>query len=131
MGGKVAFIINTASYERVAFALTTALTAAALGKEVQVFFAHGGLIRLRKGSSDEVGEETEGWLRESIRTGLKKGTLPLISSLLTDLRKLGGRIYACPAAMAFHNLARDELVEVDEVCAVTELLREVDMLVYV
>ncbi len=132
MGEKVAFIINTASYERVAFALTLALAAAALGKDVKVFFAHGGLIRLKRDSLDEIGEETDSWLRESIRAGLKKGSISPISALLADLQKLGGRIYACPAAMAFHNLVREELIdEVDAVCSVTELVREAVMIVYV
>ncbi len=132
MGEKVTFIINTASYPRVAFALTTAIAAAALGKEVTVFFAHGGLWRLKKGATDVVGEETESWLRENVRIGLEKGALSPISALLADVRKLGGKVAACPAAMAFHNLTHEELLdEVDEVCPVTELVREGGLLVYV
>ncbi len=122
-GEGSALIINTASYDRVAFALSLANIAAALGNEVAVLFGYGGLVRLRKGHVDDVGDETAGWIREQIRLGQAKGHVSRISELLETLPRLGGKIYACPAAMALHNLSREELIdEVNRVCGLAEFL---------
>ena len=122
-GGNLALIINTASYDRVAFALSLANTAAAMGKEVAVLFGYGGLVRLKRGAVDEVGDETEAWIRGQIKLGLQKGSITRISELLETLTKLRGKIYACPSAMALHNLVRDELIDqVNQVCGLAEFL---------
>ena len=122
---KIAMIVNTASYERVAFALGIAATQQALGKEVHVLFGYGGLIRLKKGFTDQVGEETDHWVREQVKSGIEKGSISKISELLQDLSKLGGKIYACPAAMTLHGIPKDELIEeVYAVRGVTAFLQE-------
>jgi peroxiredoxin family protein len=120
---KIALVINTASYERVSFGLGIASSEAALGKEVKVLFGYGGLVRLRKGFEDEVGEETEAWLREALKTGIMKGNTR-ISESLKILHKLKGKVYACPAAMALHNLTKEELIDEAEVRGVVEFLRD-------
>ena len=123
--GKLALIINTASYERVAFALGVAAAAAAIGRDVCVLFGYGGVVRLKKGNTDKVGTETEVWLRERIRLAIARGGQAPISELLDTLKKLGGRIYACPAAMELHNIVVGELVEeVDEVRSVVRFVTE-------
>jgi peroxiredoxin family protein len=121
---KIALVVNTASYERVSFSLGLASAAAALGKEVYVLFGTGGLVRLRKGFEDKVGEETEGWIKEQIKTGLQKSGVTKISESLNILRRMKGKVYACPAAMAFHNLARQDLIDDLEVRGMVEFLRE-------
>jgi peroxiredoxin family protein len=124
-GGKLALIVNTASYDRVSFALNVATAAAAVGREVNLLFGYGGLFRLKKGAADVVAEETAGWMREPIKLGLEKGSLPRISQLLDTLLRLGGRVYACPAAMALHNLVKGELIdEVEQVCSLAEFMRQ-------
>jgi len=124
-GDRLAFIINSASYERVAFALGVAATAAAMGKDVRVLFGHGGVLRLKRGLTDKVGEETEGWLREQVKAGIEKGSLSPVSELLDDLKKMGGRVYACPTAMDLHNVVFGELAEgVDEVRSVVRFVSE-------
>jgi len=121
--GKLALIVNAASYERVAFALSVAIAAAAAGQQVELLFGHAGLVRLKKGSTDQVGDETEVWLRDQIRSGLEKGSVSRISQLLQTVLKLGAEIYVCPAAMALHNLVRAELIEeVKEVCSLGEFM---------
>jgi peroxiredoxin family protein len=41
------------------------------------------------------------------------------------LKRFGGKIYACPAAMAFHSVTKDELIdEVDKVCGIATFLEE-------
>ncbi len=108
---KKALIINTASYERVVSALNLATVSSALGETVYVLFSYGGILRLRKGFEDEVGEETDESIRKEIHKRRRKNGLPKISEQLKLLRSLGGKIYACPAAMAFHNLTMDELTD--------------------
>jgi peroxiredoxin family protein len=122
---KLALIINSASYDRVEHALTIATMSATLGKEVHVLFTYSGLLRLKKGFTDKIGEETEAWIRETVKAGIKKGSMRKISELLTELQRFGGKIYACPAAMAFHGVAKDELIdEVDKVCGLTTFVEE-------
>lgn len=120
---KVALIVNTASYDRLAFALSVATAAAALGREVVVLFGYGAVVRLKKGCADELGDETAAWIREQIRAGLEKGNVCRISESLETLAKLGGKIYACPEAMALHNLVKGELIDgVNEVCSLVAFL---------
>lgn len=122
---KKAVIINTASYERVSYALSLATVAASLGEKVCVLFGHGGIVRLRKGLEDSVGEETEEWIRETIRRGIENRALPKISEQLSMLRRFGGLVYACPTAMALHNLTIDDLTgELDGVRGLSTLLVE-------
>ena len=61
--------------------------------------------------SDRVGKETTAWIRETIETSLKKGGVRRISEQIKELRKFGGKIYACPVAIAFYNATKDELIE--------------------
>ena len=113
---KLAFVINTASYERVSFALGLAAAAAATGKDVRILFGHGGIVRLKSGCTNQLGEETDAGVRGQMKWGMGTGRLPLITELLDALKKLGSRIYACPTAMELHQIKQDQLVkEVDEV----------------
>jgi peroxiredoxin family protein len=107
---KVGIIINTFSYERVSNALSLATVYATLGYSVIVFFWYEGVLRLRRGLEDE------GW-REK---------LPRISDQLRILRSYGGRVYVCPAAMAYHNLTIEDLTnEIDGVRGLVEFLVDV------
>lgn len=125
--GKVAIIINSASYDRVAYALTIASTSAAVGKEVHVLFTYGAVLRLMKGKADEVGEETDPWIREHVTLGSLTGAIPKISELLNKLNGFGGKVYACVSAMALHNIMEDELTEeVNGVIGITTFLEKAE-----
>ncbi len=110
--GKLIVVITDASYHKVMYALLMTLKAAALGVQVYIFFTYGGIMRLKRDLSDEVGLETEEWMREKVKRGVLKGSLLRISELLASLSRMGCRIYACPSAMAFHNISKDDLLEV-------------------
>lgn len=71
---RLALIINTAAYDRVAFALNVASAGAASGQEVSLLFGYGGLLRLKRSCSDQLGEETDRRARQQIEAGLAKGT---------------------------------------------------------
>ncbi|MBI4295388.1 MAG: DsrE family protein [Chloroflexi bacterium] len=122
---KLALVIDSASYERVTFALGLATAAAAIGQDVRVIFGHGGVVRLKKGLTDGVGEETDSWVRERVRAAIEKGSISPVSELLSVLKKVGGKVYACPAAMDLHGITVEELVaEVDEVRSVVRFVQE-------
>jgi predicted peroxiredoxin len=106
---KVALIINTDSYERVSFALALATSYLSLGFEVSIFFTYKGVLRLRKGHEDD------DWMKK----------LPKISEQLEIFRNEGGKIYVCPAAMAFHNLTINDLTSnMDGIRGLVEFLAQ-------
>lgn len=122
---KLALVIDSASYERVTFALGVASAAAVTGQDVRIIFGYGGIARLKKGSTDELGEETASWVRDRIKAGIESGSLSPVSELLSVLKRAGAKIYACPTAMDLHNITVEELVkEVDEVRSVVRFVME-------
>ena len=123
MTEKVALILNSGSFERVSYALTVAAMYAALGKEVFVFFTYGALFRLIKGRTDEVGDETDPTIRQRISRELGLGGIRSVSEVIRELKRFGGKIYACVAAMAFYDVIKDELIdEVDEAMGLAAFL---------
>jgi peroxiredoxin family protein len=122
---KVAIIINTSSFDRVSYALTVASTSAAHFKEVHVLFTYGAVLRLVKDRADYVGDETAPWIRKEINVGLEKGHMKKISEMINYLKGFGGKIYACSAAIAFHNIAISDLGEmVDKVTGISSFLEK-------
>jgi peroxiredoxin family protein len=120
---KVAMIVNSSSYERVSYALSIATISAAHLKDVHVLFTYGAVRRLVKGKTDDVGEETDAGIRADIRLGLEKGSIQKISEMITYLKGFGGKIYACSAALTFHQLTQDDLIEeTDDVTGISTFL---------
>ena len=79
---------------------------------------------LKNTSIDSIGEEAGEWSRKDLEAALQKGAIFRISENLNALRKPGGKVYACPAAMAMHNFFRPDLAnELDGVRGIVELLR--------
>jgi peroxiredoxin family protein len=131
---KLALIINNASYDRVAYALSIAAVSAAQFTQVHVLFTYGAIIRLIKDQTDSIGNETENWLRAQVITGRDAKTIPRISEMISHLKGFGGKIYACTAAMALHEISKDELIdEVDEVLGIASFLNRTESsdLVYI
>ena len=124
---KVAMIINSPSYDRVANALSIATISAAHLKEVHVLFTYGAVCRLIKGKTDDVGEETDAWIRDEIISGLEKGSIQKVTKMITHLKGFGGKIYACSAALTFHHLTQDDLIEeIDEVTGISTFLEKTE-----
>lgn len=121
---KFALIVNSASYDRVSYALSIANVSAADLKDVYVFFTYGAILRLLEDKADEIGEETEAWLRGPIREGLEKGTIPRVSEMLSFAKGFGVKLYACSAAVAFHKIPREELTMVDEIMGISAFLEK-------
>lgn len=124
---KIALIVNAASYDRVVYALTVAAMSAARFNEVSLLFTYGAVLRLKQGQSDNVGAETPQWIREDVISGIEKGSMKPISEMIALLKGFGGKLYACSAALVFHNLTRDELLEdVDDVIGIATFLEYVE-----
>lgn len=131
---NLALIINNASYDRVAYALSIAAVSAAQFTQVHVLFTYGAIIRLIKDQTDNIGNETESWLRAQIQTGRDAKTIPLISEMISHLKGFGGKIYACTAAMALHEIAKEDMIdEVDDVLGIASFLQRTESadLVYI
>jgi len=123
----LAIIINSSSYDRTYYALTIASLSAAQLQDVQVLFTYGAVRRLVKGWVDTIGDETERWIREDLEKGLKEGSIKKISEMITYLKGFGGKIYSCSAAIAFHNIKKDELIEeVDGIMGVMTFLEKTE-----
>jgi len=121
----LALIINSDSFERVSFALNVAAAAAATGKEVRLLFGNKGILRLKKGYTDQLDAETGSWIKNRLKLGIEKGGIASLSELLQTLKKLGGKIYACPAAMDLYDVTVEDLIgDVDEVRSVVRFVTE-------
>ena len=124
---QLALIINNASYDRVAYALSIAAVSAAQFTHVHVLFTYGAILRLIKDRTDNVGNETEGWLRAQVLVGRDVKTIPVISEMISHLKGFGGKIYAWTAAMAFHEVSKEDLIEeVDDILGIASFLQRIE-----
>ena len=124
---KVAIIINNPSFDRVSYALNIASTSAAYFKEVHVLFTYGAVRRLVKDKADDVGEETDAWIRKDIEVGVEKGYIKRISEMISYLNGFSGKIYACSAAILFHRITKNDLIdEVDEIIGIATFLEKTE-----
>ena len=82
-----------------------------------------GLRRFTRGHLADIKEETSPNLRANIKRGLESGGIQSLESQLTDARRLGLKLYACPNAMAALNIALSDLPdEVDNVMGLATFL---------
>jgi peroxiredoxin family protein len=124
---NLALIINNAAYDRVAYALSIAAVSAAQFTQVHVLFTYGAIIRLTQDHTDNIGNETESWLRPQIQKGREAKTIPLISEMISHLKGFGGKIYACTAAMALHEVTIEDLIdEVDDTLGIASFLQRTE-----
>jgi peroxiredoxin family protein len=120
---KIAMVVNSGSYDRVSYALSIAKVALALGMDVHAIFTYGGLTRLIRGRTDELGAVPNETVRSRLAAGIAKGTVTNLSADLKEAKKLGFRIYACVSAMGILNVTQDELIpEVDQVMGLAAFL---------
>jgi len=123
----IAIIINSPSYDRVSYGLSIAAVSAAHSKQVHVLFTYGAICRLLKGKTDQVDEETDAWIRNDVKSGLKSRHMPKISEMIVHLKEFGGKIYACSAAITFHHINKEDLIEeVDETIGISAFLEKTE-----
>lgn len=120
---KVSLIFHDGAWDRVYYGLSVAVAALASGGEVHALFTFGALKRLVKGHSDDLAIETSEGVTELVKKGPPRGKMPLIAELLVDAYRLGLKIYACPAAMAFFGIKKEDLQNgVDSIMGLTGFL---------
>ncbi len=107
---KIALIFHDGNWDRVYYGLSVAVAALASDNDVHAMFTFGALKRLRRGRADELGDETSGEIHTLVKMGPARGKLPAIAEMLKDATALGIKLYACPAAMAFFDIKKEDLI---------------------
>ena len=120
---RATIILHSGAYDRASYALSIALVAVASGMEMHMLLTFEGLRRFTKGHLTDLGEETSPAVKTNIEGGLESGGIQSLETQLTDARKLGLKLYACPNAMAALNIGLNELLdEVDGVMGIAAFL---------
>ena len=119
---KVTMIVNSGEYQRVSYALTIAKVAAAFEMEVHILFTYGGLKRLIKSNTDELGNISDTDIQQNIKKALEKGSLTKLSDDLVNLKKMGVKIYACISSMNILNISNENLIEDVHIIGLSEFL---------
>lgn len=120
---RVAIILHSGAYDRASYALTLALVALASGMEVSMLLTFEGLRRFTSGHLADMGEETSAKVRTNIEPGLESGVIPSLETQLTEAKKQGLKLYACPNAMAALNIALSDMHdEIDDIMGLAAFL---------
>lgn len=121
-------IFHSGSYDRISHGFSIAMAALALGREVKLFFSYWALGYLKKDKVDSLKlDEEANSCRAMVEKGLKRGHLQETSELISQVKKLGGKFYACTNSMGLLNISRDELIEeVDKSMGIITFLTETD-----
>ncbi|MBI2831498.1 MAG: DsrE/DsrF/DrsH-like family protein [Chloroflexi bacterium] len=106
---RVTIILHSGAYDRTSYALSIALVALASGMEVHLLATFDGLRRFVRGRLADM-EGTSPEVRASFERGLKTGGITTLAAQLTDAKKLGLKLYACPNAMGTLNITVAELI---------------------
>ncbi len=119
---KVTMIVNSGEYQRVSYALTIAKVATAFEMEVHMLFTYGGLKRLIKSNTDELGNISDTDIQQNIKKALEKGSLTKLSDDLLNVKKMGVKIYACTSSMNILNISNENLIEDVHIIGLSEFL---------
>lgn len=119
-------IFHSGSYDRIYHGLSIALAASALDREVRCFFTYWALGYLKKDKNSDLQLDDEGKIREAlIRKSVEEGHILTVKELFSQLKAMGGKVYACSNSMGLLNISRDELTaEVDKTMGLTTFLAE-------
>lgn len=122
----MALIFHGGSYDRIYHGLSIALAAAALGRKARCFFTYWALEYIRKDKDPNLQFDDEGKIREArIRKSIEDGHILNVKEAISQLKAMGGEIYACSNSMGLLNISRDELAaEVDKSMGLTTFLVE-------
>ncbi|OGW78488.1 MAG: hypothetical protein A3I73_05610 [Omnitrophica bacterium RIFCSPLOWO2_02_FULL_45_16] len=122
----MALIFHSGSYDRIYHGLSIALAALALGRETRCFFTYWALEYVKKDRGPDLQLNDEGKAQEKlIRKSIADGHILNVKELLSQLKAMGGKVYACSSSMGLLNISRDELTaEVDKSMGLTTFLTE-------
>ena len=107
---RVTINLHSGSYDRVTNALSLAIICLTMDMEVSILLTYEALRRFVKGHLEDM-EGTDEEFQAMFRSGIASGKITPIATKLTEAKKLGLKLYACPNAMMNMNIAREDLVE--------------------
>lgn len=121
-------IFHSGSYDRIYHGLSFALAGLALGRDVKLFFSYWALERMKKNATLDFGLDKEARSHnEILDKNIREGHILKFGELITQVKKMGGRIYACTSSMGILNIARNELIEeVEKSMGITTFLTEAE-----
>ncbi len=119
-------IFHSGSYDRLYHGLSLSLAALSLGREVRLLFTYWALEHLKKDKSFDLSIDIENQgHKEILKKNIEKGHLLNIKDLIQEVKRMGGKLYACTHSMGILNIARNELIdEVDKSMGFTTWLTE-------
>lgn len=122
----MALIFHSGFYDRVYHGLSIALAALALDREVRCFFTYWALDYVKKDKGTDLQLDDEGKIHEGlIRKSIEDGHILKMKELFSQLKAIGGKVYACSSSMGLLNISRDELIaDVDKSMGLTTFLVE-------
>lgn len=115
-------VINSEEFQRVSYALSIAKVATALEMDVHMLFTFGGLKRLIKDKSDELGNISDKDIRDNLLKALEKGSVSKLSDDIADAKRIGVKIYACVSSMNILNLTQEKLIDDVKLIGLSEFL---------
>jgi len=110
--GKTAITINGVEASNIYPAITIAVSAAASGDEVIIYFTPAGAPVLVKGALEKLGAETE--------------NMPDLMEMIDGLKMLNARFLVCELAFAVHGFGEEDLREGAEVVGATTFVGAAD-----
>lgn len=121
---RVALILHSGAYDMASYALSIVLVALSSGLDAHILLTFGGLRRFTKEHIAEIGDETSPDIRKNMEQVLQAGIFQPLEAQLSNAKKLGLKLYACPNAMAALNIGLPDLVdEVDEVMGLAAFMQ--------
>ena len=119
-------IFHSGSYDRLQHGFSLALAALALGRPVRLFFTYWAFRYLKRGEDSWFHLDSEARdYQPVLQKGLEKGHLESVPEMLSQIKAMGGKCYACTHSMGLLNITRNELAEaVDRSMGLTAFLTE-------
>jgi len=102
---KTAITINGADAKSVYPAIIIAVSSAATGDEVVLFFSPFGAPAMVKGAIEKMNEETE--------------HMPDLIEMMDGLKMLGAKILVCELALEYHGIKEEDFIEEAEIVGAT------------
>jgi peroxiredoxin family protein len=129
MAGKVTIVLHSGDMDKVYSALIIANGALSVGMDASIFFTFWGLQRLKKGGLDK-GPLSKmhmlGLGKWMVKQRMKKSRVASLDRMLTDFKKLGGKILACDMTMDIMGIKKEDLRDdlISDYCGVGTFILE-------
>ncbi len=123
---KFVIFSHGSTYDKLHQVATLALTASALGRDVQVILMFWAIKKLAMGNLDDVDFPVEyDEYSEDVKRLLKEKKIPSVTQMFADARQVGQfRLVACSAGLEYMGVEHDRLADlVDEVLGLPAILR--------